>query len=159
MQSDPSRGQGLLRPVQFLKGVGPRRAADLARLGIETVEDLVLHFPRDYLDLGDVRPIAELTPGERATVQGQVLASAERRPRRGLSLLQVMVDDGTGRLQLVFFNQPYLKRQLRNGARVAVNGELAVYRSGLQMQSPELEILGEDESPRLLARTLLPLYP
>ncbi len=159
MHPDSARDQGLQRPVQYLKGVGPRRAGDLARLGIATVEDLLLHFPRGYLDLGDRRSLAGLAAGERATVSGQVLASAERRPRRGLSILTVLIDDGAGRLQLVFFNQPYLKQQLANGVEVLVHGELGLYRGQLQMQSPELEVLGDDEGPRLLARRILPLYP
>lgn len=159
MQSSSTRAEGLQRPLQFLKGVGPRRAADLARLGLATAEDLLLHFPRDYLDLGESLPLASLTPGQRATVRGQVLASAERRPRAGLGILTVLIDDGTGRLQLVFFNQPYLKKQLPNGVQVVANGEPTAFRGALQMQSPELEILGEEESPRLLARRILPLYP
>lgn len=159
MQSGGTRAEGLQRPLQFLKGVGPRRAADLARLGLHTAEDLLLHFPRDYLDLGESLPLAALKPGLRATVRGQVLASAERRPRQGLGILTVLIDDGTGRLQLVFFNQPYLKKQLPNGVQVVANGEATAFRGALQMQSPELEILGEEESPRLLARRILPLYP
>jgi len=151
---------GLQKPCQFLKGVGPSRAADLARLGLATVEDLLLHFPRDYLDLGESQPLSALQPGARATVRGQVLASAERRPRRGLSIQTVLIDDGQGRLQLIFFNQPYLKKQLRNGAELVANGEVSLFRSALQMQSPEIEILGEGiEEPRLLARKILPLYP
>lgn len=159
MQSSGTRAEGLQRPLQFLKGVGPRRAADLARLGLATAEDLLLHFPRDYLDLGESLPLSNLQPGLRATVRGQVLASAERRPRAGLGILTVLIDDGTGRLQLVFFNQPYLKKQLPNGVQVVANGEATAFRGALQMQSPELEILGEEESPRLLARRILPLYP
>ena len=151
---------GLQQSCQFLKGVGPSRAADLARLGLSTVEDLLLHFPRDYLDLGESVSLAAVKPGRRATVRGQVLASAERRPRRGLSIQTVLIDDGEGRLQLTFFNQPYLKKQLRNGVEVAANGEVSLFRSSLQMQSPEIEILGEGvEEPRLLARKILPLYP
>ena len=159
MHADSSRDQGLQRPVQYLKGVGPRRAEDLARLGIGTVEDLLLHFPRGYLDLGDRVPLVGLVPGQRATVSGQVLASAERRPRQGLGILTVLIDDGEGRLQLVFFNQPYLRQQLVAGVQVLASGELTRYRGQLQMQSPELELLGEAEEPRLLARRILPLYP
>ncbi len=158
-QLDPAK-EPLLQPVQFLKGVGPRRAEDLARLGITTVEQLLLHFPRDYMDLGESLPLSQLKPGQRATVRGQVLASAERRPRRGLSILNVMIDDGEGRLQLVFFNMPFLKKQLRNGLEVVAHGELSQYHTTLQMSSPEIEILGDDDdSPRLLGRGILPLYP
>ena len=158
MEARPKRG--LSQPVQFLKGVGPRKAADLARIGIASVEDLLLHFPRDYLDLGEQVPLARLEEGQRAVVRGRVLAGGERRLRRGLSILSLLLEDGSGRLTLVFFNQPYLRRQLRNGAELIAYGEVSRYRSALQMQSPEIEILGgEGDGSSLLERNILPLYP
>ena len=156
--STPPRPEPILsRPVRFLKGVGPRRALDLARLGIETAEDLLLHYPREYLDLGEQVRIADLAPGQRATVRGRVLAGGERRPRGGMKILTLVLDDESGRVNLVFFNQPYLRRTVRNGDELIVFGEASLFRSGLQMVSPQFELLGTE--PGLLERKLLPLYP
>ncbi|MBN2171116.1 MAG: ATP-dependent DNA helicase RecG [Candidatus Krumholzibacteriota bacterium] len=160
MSDGDGKRQGLEMPCQYLKGVGPRRAADLARLGVHTVEDLLLHFPRDYLDLGERVPLASLRPGQRATVRGRVMASDERRPRRAMSVLSVLLDDGSGRLTLVFFNQPYHRKQLPNGSEVLASGEVAAFRGRLQMAQPELEVLDEAApGGRLLARPILPVYP
>ena len=89
MNQRPRREEGLSAPCQYLKGVGPARARDLERLGIETVEQLLLHFPRQWLDRSRLVPLDQLHPGERVSVRGRVMAASERRPRRGMRLLQV----------------------------------------------------------------------
>ncbi|MCP4548920.1 MAG: ATP-dependent DNA helicase RecG [bacterium] len=160
MSAEFNKEQPLERPCQFIKGVGPRRAEDLSRLGIETVEDLLLHFPRSYLDLGAPEPLNRLQAGQRATVRGRVMASGERQPRRGMRILSVLLEDGHGRITLTFFNQPYLKKIIRNGVEVIAAGEVSLFRSALQMVSPEFEILeSEPDSRSMLERPLLPVYP
>ncbi|MBC8366278.1 DNA helicase RecG, partial [bacterium] len=150
---------GLAGSCQYLKGVGPARAMDLRRLGIETLEQLLLHFPREYLDRSQLSSLDELLPGQRATVRGRVLVSSERRPRGGMRILQVLLDDDRGRLQLVFFNQPYMKKLLANGREVLASGEVALFRGQMQMASPEVEILDESEDQDAQAPGIGPVYP
>ena len=132
---------------------------DLRRLGIETLEQLLLHFPREYLDRSRLSSLDELVPGQRATVRGRVLVSSERRPRGGMRILQVLLDDDRGRLQLVFFNQPFMKKLLANGREVLASGAVALFRGQMQMASPEVEILDESEDQDARAPGIVPVYP
>lgn len=162
MNSPASPAEILGRPVQYLKGVGPARARNLARLGIATVRDLIEHAPRDYRFFDRVKTrVFDLLPGEQETMRGRVAAVLERRPRRGLLLVQVMVDDGAGSmLEGVWFNQPGMARILKPGQPVLLAG--AVQRRGgrLQMQNPEWEVLDtEGPGAPLHAGRIAPVYP
>jgi len=157
MSRPPDPPSGLSGSCQYLKGVGPARARDLRRLGIETLEDLLLHFPREYLDRSRLTPLDALVPGERATVSGRVMVSSERRARGRMRILHVLLDDGRGRLQLVFFNQPYMKKLLANGREILASGEVGLFRGQMQMASPEIELLDEESEAR--APGLVPVYP
>jgi len=94
-------------PVQFLPGVGPRRAALLEKLGVRILDDLLLHVPREYLDARQVRTIASLRPDELATVVG-VIQGHELRSARGRSDLRLRVVDPTGPPGLPFFGPGFL---------------------------------------------------
>lgn len=144
-------------PLQFLKGVGPARAAELARLGLNKVGDLLRHLPRGYEDRRSIRPLAGLRPGEAQTVRGWVLSVEEQRPRPGLSLLRVAFSDGTGLLEAVWFNQPYLKAQFRPGLAFFLSGRVDFFRGVPQMNSPEFEPAVEGDA--LHAGRIVPLYP
>lgn len=93
--------------VQYLKGVGPRMKEKLERLGIHTVEDLLSYFPRRYQDWTKVTPMGDLVPDEEAVVYGEVVNLREIHPRRGMSILNVMIVDDTGAVVLTYFNQPW----------------------------------------------------
>ncbi|MEI3130207.1 MAG: hypothetical protein V8S89_05070 [Oscillospiraceae bacterium] len=106
----------LFDSVQYLKGVGPARAKLLAKLGIETIYDLLTYYPRSYEDRSQLRPICEMEVGKPACFSAMVI----QRPRAGLTrngqtVAKIAVADHTGRLVLTFFNQPYLDRQLEYG--------------------------------------------
>ena len=84
-------------PLQFLKGVGPRRAADLARAGLLTIEDLLYRFPIRYEDRSRLQPIASLKPGQHASIAGRVLSCGLRSTRRpGFKIFEALVDDASG---------------------------------------------------------------
>ena len=110
--------------VQFLRGVGPARAALFERLGLITLEDLLRHYPRAYLDARRFVRIAELKPGELVTVEGRVKHAAALRTRGGRTDFVATLEDGSGTLACYFFGQPFLARTIRRGARVVVSGEL-----------------------------------
>ena len=96
--------QDLGRPLQYLKGVGPRRAQALEKLGLRTLGDLLYHFPDRYYDRRQMTPLAKLRPGEPATVQGVVTnIRSTRSERQKILILEVTVEDGEGRDTLVWF--------------------------------------------------------
>ena len=111
--------------VQYLKGVGPKKKAELARLGIARVYDLLTYFPRTYEDQSVLTRIADLRPGTVATVAGTIVNLQEQTGRRGLTILTAYLNDGTGILQVTWFNQKYLKKTLKAGRRVFVSGKAA----------------------------------
>ena len=110
--------------VQYLKGVGPKKAQALKKLGIENIYDLATYYPRRYEDLSSVQPIGSLKPGDTANIQGKIVAMADRNTRRGLKLLTVMMADDTGNIQINFFNQDYLKKKFKQGMRLFVHGKI-----------------------------------
>lgn len=150
----------LSQSSQFVKGVGPSRQVLLSRLGIETVEDLIMHFPRNYYDRRDLITISEVAPKQQATFVAAVLAVSLRRARRGQTVLTVAVGDETGIVNLVFFNQPYLEKQFKQGIKVIVSGELRLYKGQKQLISPEYEVLsGELNQSLLHTGRIVPVYP
>lgn len=117
--------EGLSTPLQYIKGVGPRRGADLARAGMHVLEDLLLRLPRRYEDRGQLRPIIELRPGETTTVTGEILSGGQRPTRRrGFRIVELVVADASGQIRVVFFNQPYLADVLTPHLRVVLFGKV-----------------------------------
>ena len=148
--------------VQYLKGVGPKKKAELNKLGIATVYDLLTYFPRTYEDQSMLTHIADLYAGETATVSGTIVNLHEQSGRRGLSILTAFLNDGTGILQVTWFNQKYLKNKLKTGRRVFVSGK-PTYAFGGQgqfamSQLHYFQILDKDEKPEGLCG-ILPVYP
>ena len=150
--------------IQYLKGVGPAGAGILGKMGIFTVGDLLKHVPRRYEDRTSYRRIRELRPGESATILGRV-AAAENvgTTRKHFLLTKVLVDDGTGVVQIVFFQQPYLQRQFeelrRKGQMVVVYGQAKHSGFGaLEMERVEWEELSLESDP-LSTNRIVPVYP
>lgn len=133
------------QPLQFVKGVGPRRAAEFARVGLTTVDDLLLRFPRRYENRAGLTPIASLRPGQTATVVGEVLSSGVRTTRRpGFRLFEVVVRDTSGAVRAVFPNQAFLKDVFRPHQQVVLYGLLEYRSGGLQFTNAEYEIVKGD---------------
>src|SRR5688500_2920560 len=134
-------------PLQFMKGVGPRRAADLARVGLTSVEDLLYRFPTRYEDRGTFQTIASLRPGVPASIAGEVIGCGIRPTRRPrFKIFEMVVRDATGSLRAIWFNQPFLKDVFRPHQRVILFGKLELTPHGLQLQSPQYEILRDEEA-------------
>lgn len=148
-------------PVTSLVGVGPKVARGLANLGIETVEDLLHHFPRDYIDRSAVVPIRDLPLGEEVTFVATVSKSMLRRPRSRLTILEIDVEDSTGKMRLTWFNQPYRERHFRVGRRFAFSGKAENFRGRLQMSSASYEPVGDDDGSAsgLEVGRIVPVYP
>src|SRR5712691_5672370 len=114
----------LERPVDVLTGVGPAVKKRLGKLDLETVGDLILHRPFRYEDPAEERQISELAIDEEAVVAAEVQRFSSRRTRRRLTIQTASVSDGSGQLAAVWFNQPWLERQLRPGTSVRLRGRL-----------------------------------
>jgi ATP-dependent DNA helicase RecG len=151
----------LSTPLQYVKGVGPRRAADFERVGLTTVEDLLLRFPLRYENRADLLPVKALRPGQIATIAGQVLSSGLRATRRpGFRLFELIVRDETGPVRAVFPNQAFLKDVFHPQQHVILFGPVE-YRSGLQFTNPEYEIVrgeGDDDDATVHTGRIVPIY-
>lgn len=155
--SSPSRVERLARwgrPAGEARFVDRSRAEALTRLEIETVGDLVRHFPFRYLDLSDVRPLIKVLPGDELTVTGRVHRITVKRPRPRLSIVEVAITDSTGILLGVWFNQPYMADRFQEGEHVAFAGRVEQEYGFLQMKNPFVEKLGSAEGPSYLGRVL-----
>ncbi len=154
----PSGPLDLQTPVQFLRGVGPQRKRLFQRLGIQTAQDLLRHFPRDWQDRRRLAKIAELKIGDQATVSGLIRARSTFRLRRGLTLTKVVIDDGTGRLSGTWFNQPFMRDRFQDGQRVLFFGKVELFR-GWQMANPDFELLGDETEDTIHTGRIVPVYP
>jgi ATP-dependent DNA helicase RecG len=157
-QGSAAGSQGSLdSSIAALKGVSRATAARFARLGVETIRDLLFHFPRRYNDYANVRPISELVVGEEQTVLATVWSAGEAAigPRRRGT--EAVVGDDTGTLRAIWWGNRYVARQLRAGSEVALSGKVTVYRGQRQMESPEYELLASEDL--IHTARLVPVYP
>jgi ATP-dependent DNA helicase RecG len=144
-------------PITYLKGVGPRRAEALARLGIITAGDLLYHVPHRYEDATTVSRIAALEPGMDATVIGRVISKGIIPTRKGLRIFQAVVRDATGMIEASWPGQPYLDRTIDKGDVLLLSGAVRFFH-GRQLQPREFVNLGDDEDETAGGRVLA-VYP
>ncbi|MFO7652078.1 MAG: OB-fold nucleic acid binding domain-containing protein, partial [bacterium] len=126
-------------PIQYLKGIGPKRAVMLARVGVETVGDLLALAPRRYIDRSRMARIAALRPGDEATVIGRVVAAGARRGRSFRTVVSVVVSDRSGTLEAVWFNRADLKERFKAGQEILLSGRVSIYRT-VQLVNPLFEV-------------------
>jgi ATP-dependent DNA helicase RecG len=149
----------LRRPVTSLSGVGAERAAQLARLEIRSVEDLLLHRPRRYEDRRHFRAIAELTRDEPATARGTIVAQGLKRFRGGKkSVFEFVLDDGTARLHCRWWNLPFMEKYFAVGDEVFVFGKL-VEAKPRTMDHPETEVIEGGGENFIHINRIAPIYP
>ena len=147
------------KPVTDLKAVGDKLRAGLAEMGIETVLDLLEHYPRRYVDRTERAEIHELEIGQEATVDAEVKSVHARRTRdRKRTIVNATVYDGTGLLEIVFFNQAWRERQLRPGTQVSLFGKVDSYRGKRQMTNPVVDVVGRSGETHHTGR-VVPIYP
>ncbi|EOL8970428.1 ATP-dependent DNA helicase RecG [Cronobacter dublinensis] len=144
-------------PLSSLTGVGASQSAKLAKIGLHTVQDLLLHFPLRYEDRTHLYPINDLLPGVYATVEGEVLNC--NITFGGRRMMTCQISDGTGILTMRFFNfNAAMKNSLSAGRRVLAYGEAKRGKYGAEMIHPEYRIQG-DLSTTEMQETLTPVYP
>jgi ATP-dependent DNA helicase RecG len=159
MSSSESKTSPLAAPVGSLWGVGAERAAQLARLDIHTVEDLLLHRPRRYEDRRHFRKIAELTKDEPATARGTIVTLGLRRFRGGSkSVFEIILDDGSARLHCRWWNLPFMEKYFAMGDEVFVYGKLSETKPRV-MTHPETEVIEGGEESFIHINRIAPVYP
>ncbi|HSP04468.1 MAG TPA: ATP-dependent DNA helicase RecG [Acidimicrobiales bacterium] len=145
-------------PVSELKGVGPARAKALASVGIETVFDLLTHYPRRYIDRTKEARIADLHVGEVASVLARVDRISSRRlgggrGRGGRVMVEASVSDSSGRMKITFFNQAWREQQLAPGTEAVFWGKLEDFRGTKQLTNPVVDLVGDQTGQ------VVPVYP
>lgn len=132
--------KGLELPVQYLKGIGPKRASFLEKLGILTVKDLLYYLPSHYEDRRNKKKIFEIRNDEFVSIEGTVLQVNEIKTRR-FPIIEAIITDKTGFLRAKWFNQSYLKRILRERAKIKVFGKVKFDYNAFEIHNPDFEIL------------------
>ena len=144
-------------PVTRLKGVGPKKAEQLANLNIQTIEDLLFHYPRGYEDRTQMKTISQLQVDEPACFRATVCSTPRTAHiRKGLDITKVAVADHTAKLNLTFFNQKFTAERLQYGQEYYFYGAVSGDFIGYNMASPAVE---DVDAPGVLTRRILPLYP
>ncbi len=155
-KSSSEYGKGLETPVTYVKGVGPVIAKKFEKLGVKTVRDLLYYFPHRHLDYSRLKKIAELKEGEDQTIIANVWQASEARPG-GRKSTEAIVGDETGNLRVLWFNQPYIAKQLVTNTQIVLSGRVSIFNGRHQFTSPEWEIV--DGHDLLHTGRLVPVYP
>ncbi|HZK43243.1 MAG TPA: ATP-dependent DNA helicase RecG [Syntrophomonadaceae bacterium] len=144
----------VFREIQYVKGIGPKRSQTLARLNINTVFDLLWHMPRAYINRENLQGIAEVKTGEQANLKGKILTVEKSRSRNGMHIFKATIEDRTGLIRAVWFNQPYLVRYVKPGQEIYVSGKVKNSYGGLELTVSEYELISTHEDNR----KVLPIY-
>ena len=139
--------------IARLKGVGEAKQRALHEYGISDVLELLMTYPRRWVDRTNQQRVADAALGEEALLVVEVRGVEERQMRNRRKMVNVRVGDGTGTLRITFFNQPWRARQLTIGLVVAIHGKVEDYRGSLQMTNPVVDLIG-DRTGRIV-----PIYP
>jgi len=148
--------KGLDLPVTIVKGIAASSASKLAKLGVQTIRDLLYFFPRRHLDYSQRKPIAELEVGEEQTVLATVWEARIARlgPQQGT---EVIVGDETGNMRAVWFNQPFLAKNFPTNAQLVLSGRISEFKGNKVFESPEWELVEDKEL--IHTGRLVPVYP
>lgn len=144
-------------PLTTFPGVGPKTARTLKKLNLESLGDLLWHFPRRYDDYSQLKTINRLWYGEEVTIIGTVEDIHVRNVRGGkMKLVEAVIGDGTGSIRITWFNQPWIADKLKAGLGVVLSGKIDQYLGNLTMNNPEWEPL---ERIQLHTNRIVPVYP
>jgi len=151
----------LLDNIQFVPGVGPKRAKLLNKLGVKTVKDLLFYFPRDYLSKMSDKRIADLKINDMASVKGRITGFDTKGNRFQKQQFRVFISDGTGYITLLWFRpSPWLIKQFEVGKEIIILGRIQYYYNKLCVIHPDFEIVQEKEKKSFwVEQDILPLYP
>jgi ATP-dependent DNA helicase RecG len=144
-------------PVTVLSGIGERNARTLERLELNTLMDMLYHFPRRYDDYSQLKPINRLEYGETVTIIGTIQNVNTRKVSGGRrTIVEAVVSDGSGSIKISWFNQAWRAKSLRLDSQVVISGKIDQYLGRLVMSHPELELL---DRKQLHTNRIVPVYP
>ena len=146
---------GLTENIKNVNGVGEKTAKKFERLGVNTVWDLIYHFPHRYEDYSKILPINKLRTGP-ITVKGRIETAVNKKSRKGLSITEAFISDNTGTIKAVWFNQPFLKTSLPKGKEVYISGVLELSYNQFSVVNPNVEFA--TSFTKNTAR-IVPIYP
>ena len=149
----------LTSKITELPKVGPIFARKFEKLGINTIEDFFYHVPARYVDYSLITTISRLHPDETATIHAKIVSIKNIYSKKGLKMQIGSVEDTTGKITVVWFNQPFLIKTLYPGRTVSLSGKVGFFSRRLCMTSPDYELLGEIEKPTVHTGRLVPIYP
>jgi len=157
----------LSTPIENLPRIGPQYQKKLKKLGIKNIHDLFFHFPHRYEDFSKIIPISKVKPGETFCLQGKILEIKNSRTwKKRMILTQAIIEDKTGAIKVVWFNQPYLIRVLKAGDNVCLAGKVVLGEDGLYLTNPAYEKISppstfSKKSGGGLTHTgrIIPVYP
>lgn len=139
-----------------IKNIGEERAKKLHKLGIFTVNDLIEYFPRDYDDRSNVSNISDVEIGKSVTVKGAVISKPETMKIKNISMSKIRIDDGTGLLEIIWFNKPYIKSTVKPKNWYIFTGKVTQKFNRIQLENPDYEIL--DDRKLLSNGRIVPIY-
>ena len=149
--------KALSKPVINVHGIGNNKAESLSRLGIFSIKDLIYFFPRRHEDYSVVKQINQLNFGETVSVVGVVKNIHTRKFKSGKqSITEIVIDDGTGNLRMIFFNQPFIERSIKQNKKIISSGKIEIYLGRFVMNNPEW---AEVEQGGINPNRLFPYYP
>ena len=129
----------LNKEIQFVKGIGPKRAEKLHKLNIFTLKDLIYYFPRQYEDRSKVKKINQLENEEKVTIKGVITRMESYSPKKGMNIIRMDMRDDTGYIKLSFFNQEYIKRAFKSGDSIVVFGKVKIENNFKEFVPIEIE--------------------
>ena len=147
---------GIEAPVTVIRGVGDKQAENLSRLGVYKIKDLLNLFPRRYDDYSKLKTINMLYHGDEVTIIAKVVSSSMYQISRGRKIVEVIVSDTTGNLRLMWFNQEWILKTLREGMFISISGKVESYMGRLVIMHPEFEALDQQQ---LNTNRIVPVYP
>lgn len=136
--------EALSKQLQYLKGVGPRRSSQLQRLGIFSVFDLLWYVPRSYFDRRKTQPVALLEPGQNVSTRGTVASTSLTRTRRGMNIFQALIQDDSGVIPAVWFNQPFLANSIKKGQEIYIAGRVNNTYKTMQILVQEYDVIDNE---------------
>src|SRR5690554_2597284 len=141
--------------IQYVKGVGPKRAKQRKKINVHTIEDLLYYIPREYEDRTKFKSISQCIHGERISLNVQISGYPSKlKPRKNLTILKIPVMDHSGKAQLVWFNQDYIASKLSIGDRIVVHGKVSIFNREIQIMNPVFEKDGKEKVGKII-----PIYP
>ncbi len=146
----------LSQSISEIKNIGEQRTKKLNKLGVFTIEDLIEYFPRDYDDRSHITKISEIKLNQVNTIKGRLIAKPETMRMKSIQITKARIEDNGAILELVWFNQPYLKNTLKPKAEYMFTGKVCEKYARLQMENPDYEII--DNGELLNSGRIIPIY-